>query len=701
MKLLNYVLFTLSLCYLSSCSGQAETKSKSNDSVANAMLSTLKGKSLEEISELFKSNSEQIEGLFKIMDTRLEITPAKNNNPSSNEGVIAGPTFTITPEKIIEPALSEMAKNYEFSQQILPEGSVITTAFKASYKPAVFQDPRGKDASNILKSEFIVQTLYFHDHSSLKENIGSSDNQENIMIKGRKPIDSLIATVKYTYITKMEKVILDEKETEKKIGEGIIKLKQLGQGSVNFTYNGPEGHLLSVAGMDSQGRLIDHNSSSTNSIPSAAKRKFLEELNDVLKSTIKRIDAGQYKNVDELFTDLKATLPAPMTDKDAAEPNSQWSNYHFYQDISKLVVYYAAAVKTVEHQVTLKNEAIIATGLAIGIGEKQSGYGIVKGDGSWLIKPSYKTLYAVSPFYYRTCEDYTTDEKCEYYRLDVENKKLIPFEQSKLKGYVLTRALNANLVLFQERNVDPAKAYDNGLMDKNGNIIMKPVYYDVWIAGNYLITAGENAKTTEGEFGLYTLTGKPIIQQSAQPIGTKGDFIFVEQAGNPNDASKKYKLLDNRSGKSFLPEGTFALQTNYIGDALLVSNGKSKYLMGRKKNKLADLSEYTLIEPFVGNYAVVKTKAGYSGVVDNAGKLVVSCSFTNISPVYNDICIVTDAQADGKQRNGLLNIVSGKMIVPLMYREDDNVASVHGEATTTTYYIAGKKFDAFGKEMKN
>lgn len=125
------------------------------------MVNAFKGKSLEEINELLKNNSEQIEGLFKLMDTRLEITPAKSSNPSSNEGVISGPAFTITPEKIIAPALIEMAKNYEFSQKIFPEGSVITTSLKSSYKPAVFQDPAGKDGSNILRSEFIVHGLYF------------------------------------------------------------------------------------------------------------------------------------------------------------------------------------------------------------------------------------------------------------------------------------------------------------------------------------------------------------------------------------------------------------------------------------------------------------------------------------------------------------------------------------------------------------
>ncbi|QDW24495.1 hypothetical protein FFJ24_006565 [Pedobacter sp. KBS0701] len=701
MKLLNYAVVCFFCCYLFSCSGQVETKSKSNDSLANEMVNAFKGKSLEEINELLKSNSEQIEGLFKLMDTRLEITPAKSSNPSSIEGVISGPAFTISPEKIIGPALNEMAKHYEFSQKIFPEGSVITTSLKPGYTP-VIQDPIGKDGSTVLRSEFIVHGLYFHDHSSLKDNIGSADSHENIMIKGRKPIDSLKATVKYTYITKMEKVILDEKQTEKKIGEGTIKLKQLGDGSATFTYNGPEGYLLSIAGMDTQGRLIDHNSSATNSIPSAAKRKFLDELNEVLKSTTKKIDAGKYKNVDELITDLKATLPSSITEKDAAETNSQLSNYHFYQDISKIVVYYAAAVKTVEYQVTLRSEDIIATGLSIGIGEKQSGYGIVQADGSWLIKPSFKILHAINPFYYGTCEEYTADEKCEYFRLDAKNKKMIPFEQSKLKGYVLKRALNANLVLFQQRNIDPAKVYDNGVMDKNGNVIMKPVYYDVWIAGNYLITAGENGKTSEGEFGLYTLAGKPIIQGSAQPIGSKGNFIFIEQEGNPNDGNKKYKLLDNRSGKNFLPEGTFALETNYVGDALLVSNGKGKYLMDKNKNKKADLSEYVVIKQFVGNYALVKSKAGYWGVINNAGKLVVACANTSLSPVYNDITLITDAQGpEGKQRNGLLNIVTGRMIVPLMYRGDNDVASVHGEASTTTYYIAGKKFDAFGKEMEN
>ena len=79
---------------------------------------------------------------------------------------------------------------------------------------------------------------------------------------------------------------------------------------------------------------------------------------------MRRIVSGKYKNVDELIKDLKATLPSSITGKDAVEANSQLSNYHFYQDISKLVVYYVAAVKTVEYPVTLRSEDIITSGLS-------------------------------------------------------------------------------------------------------------------------------------------------------------------------------------------------------------------------------------------------------------------------------------------------------------------------------------------------
>jgi hypothetical protein len=45
-------------------------------------------------------------------------------------------------------------------------------------------------------------------------------------------------------------------------------------------------------------------------------------------------------------------------------------------------------------------------------------------------------------------------------------------------------------------------------------------------------------------------------------------------------------------------------------------------------------------------------------------------------------------------------MVTGEMVVPLMTDADYNYGSVHGKGTTTTYYIGGKTYNAFGKEVK-
>lgn len=698
MKLLFPAVVCLSSIILFSCSGQTDTKSGTNAKVAKAFAEEFKGKSLKEISDAFKEKSDQIEGLFKVMDTRLEIIPGKDKDQSSDEGVIYGEGYTVTPPKFIESALKTRTSNYIFLQAISPEGSVITTSLQKDYKPASFLDPSKRNGASLIQSEVAVKNVYLHDHSTLKDKIGLPDEEGQTMLSSKKPIDSLNAQVKYTYVTKVEKIILDEKDVKKNIGDGKIELKKLGNGSATFLYNGPAGRILSVAGMDTKGRLIEQNSSSNYSIPSAAKRKYLEELNDLLKSTVKNIDAGKYKTVNELIADFTKKIPQEINTEDAAVKNTLLSSYHFYQDISRVVIYYATESKTFEQQVTLKNEDVISSGFLLAKGEKDTGYGIMGADGNWLVKPAYKELYAVNSYYYRTCEDYN-EGNCEYFRFDPDSKKMIPFEKSNLKGNIITFSTGKDHVRFQKVNTNSSEVYPVGLLDNKGNVILKPLYDVIFTAGNYFIAVQDNVKTGFDEYGLYTKAGKLVLPASRQVIGHDGNFIFLEQPGNPNLDYKKYKLLDDRTGNSFLPAGVFALQTDWVSDIMLVTNGKSKYIIDRQKNKKADLSAYVTIKPFVGQYANVKNKAGYWGVIDKNGKEIVKCSFTEISTIYNNICLVSDAGPDQKQRYGLFNVVTGYMIVPLMTRED-NFASVHGEGADVTYYIGGAKYDASGKKIK-
>lgn len=570
-----------------SCSGQTEKKSPPTDSLTNVLTKTLKGKSLEDAKEMLISQSEQLETVFNIMNLQIQISPVEPTGIQNKEGIIEGPLYKLTPPKIVEEGVIDMALNYELNQDIKSNGSYVSADLVYNYKLPESLKDLSDDAQDNVKSgaHFNVKKIFFHDKSVTEDTSLLLDIDHTYSISSRKPIDSITTQLTYECVTRFDKFTLDVQHPKQQIKDGDVQLKQLNNREASILINGKPDHILAVAGINAADQLIDHNNTNSNSLPSTAKIKILKEYNTILKTWIANIEAKKYNNINALITDMVKMTPKNLNLKEEQPANTTFSTYGFYQDITKVIVYYAAESKIITKDITLKNEEVIASGMLLAEGDKPFYYGIVDAAGNWIVKPDYKDLEALNSYFYKTLLFNKDNSKLTFFRLDVKNKKLISFDDIPLKQYVLGTPLTSKYITFTLTDKDgrSVNGGEKGLMDNEGHIILQAQNLDISIAGNYIYTSRTNANTVTYESGLYTLTGKPVLPVNPNTIYDDGGYIFVSTKGSEFEAGTvRYKLLDQNTGKSFLPESITAINNYWQDGLLLVTNGSQKYLIDKK-----------------------------------------------------------------------------------------------------------------------
>ncbi|TDO23272.1 WG repeat-containing protein [Pedobacter duraquae] len=691
MKLINKLLSLTSISLLFACSGHTEVRYRSTDSIKNVFAEQLKNKTLPEARTFLNTQTEQLDQLLEMMNTRIQLSISSEvKNPTGDEGVIKTPIHALFPAETVEQGMKVVARNYDFTQQIEPKGSTLFAVLGDRYPIPEFYGNNEKNKI-VLSWSLSLDKLFFHDQTTANQKVILTDGDE-AMISAKKPLDSAYALLKYSYATKTEELVLDKDNPIRKTPFGTVALKEFGSDAATVQITGKTDNVLTILGMDTKGRYIDQNSNSSYSLPSEAKQKILEIYNKALKSWVKNIDNKKYKNTGELIADIRKTMPAEMGSEELQKENIRVASLKFYQNIAKLVVVYATEDKTVEEHVTLKNTAVMESGNSIAEGDKKGIYGIVAADGAWVIPPSYANLQSLSAAYFKSCITGSGENACTYYRFDPVQKKLLNLNTTTLKGYVIEGAVGSKFVQFSK---PAASGLDKkGIADNNGNIVLQPIYDEIGIAGNFLITV--QPKADDEEFGVYTLDGKAFIPPSTHVISQDSGYIFVHV--KEVDDTQQYRLLEQQTGKDVLPAGTFALEPSFKSDLLLVGNASQKYYIDSRRNKKFDVSAYQTIARFYYGYAKVTNSAGLRGLINSSGKLVVPCIYEDMNAVNHGITMVTKVVNNAYQV-GLLDVKTGKFIVPLVISA--NNYSTLGSDESVIYTINDKRYDYRGKLTSN
>ena len=285
MKHLSKLFTFVSIPLLFACSGHTEAKLKSTDSLKNVFAKELKDKTLPEARVFLTEQAAQLDGLLELMDTRLQLSISSTvKNPAGDQGVITTPVHTLFPTQTIEQGMALVAKNYNLLQEIGPKGSTLYPSPANIYPIPDFFGNNEKNKT-ILGWSIKLNQLYFYDQTSAKEK-AIIEYDGDVLIDTRKPIDSASASFKYIYVTKAEQFVLDKNTLSAKTPYGLIELKQLGADEATVQITGKTDHVLAIVGIDSKGRSIEQNSTSSYSIPTEAKKKILQLYSKALKSWV-------------------------------------------------------------------------------------------------------------------------------------------------------------------------------------------------------------------------------------------------------------------------------------------------------------------------------------------------------------------------------------------------------------------------------
>ncbi|MCD0489911.1 hypothetical protein LPB86_16840 [Pedobacter sp. MC2016-14] len=589
MKAIKLLILPTTFLFLLACGGKAN---KTNDNSKKWFINAYKDESLEELRSTFKSQAEDIDRLLTLINLKMEISPSTTFDQSSNEGVVKLDSYPLASEKKIEEEMSKLAANYKFIQMVDENGAQYQTALPEDFKkPPIFGEGIDDKYKTVLSSRIDLNKIFLHDKSSLdKKQIMQTDLDEPARTKSVKLADSVNAQLNYEYVTKTRKVVLDKDHLETKIGNTPVTLKQLGNRSATLLFKGPSDRILLVLGMDKTGRLIETNSTSSNSAPSAAKQKLLKEYSQLLNKAVSNLDKGKYGTTQDLLNDLADQLPNGLSDEENKEVNSMLSSYHFYNDVEKVVVYVADEIRSGKINVTIKNEDVIASGVSIAKGDKKDLFGIIGANGKWLLTPQFKNLQAINSYYYKACNNKENSMDCSYYRLDIKNKKMISFSETALKTFAISATADATHVSVYKADKNDEYANvgaDKGILDKDGKFVIEPLYIHVNISGKYIyairdVPGGHNTIT------LFDLKGSVVIPPTEDGFTIKQGIVFSKLMTKGGNEAPIYKTLDTNTGQSFLPAGDYSLYNDFDKDNfILVKSKNTKYYLSRDKVKKA------------------------------------------------------------------------------------------------------------------
>ena len=587
MKAIKLLTLFTPLVFLCSCGGKAQ---KTDDKSKKQFIETYKDQTLEDLRSTFKTQAEDIDRMLGLINLTIELSPSSSSGQLSNEGVVKFNNYPMASEKTVEEGMRKVAANYKFIQTVNGTGSLYQTELLEDFKkPPLFGEGIDDKYKTVVSTKMELNKIFLHDKTSLdKKQIMQKDPDEPAITTSIKLADSVDAQLTYDYVTKTRKVILDKGHVETKIGSTPVVLKQLGNGSATLLINGPTDRILLVLGMNKAGKLIETNSTSSNSVPSPAKQKLLKEYSKLLNKAVSDLDKGKYQTTQDLLNDLADQLPNGLSDKESNRRNLTMSSYRFYSDVEKVVIYVADEIKSANVNVIIRNEDVIESGILIAKGDKKDLFGIIGADGKWLLTPRFKNLQAVNSYYYKACDNEENSSDCSYYRLDVKNKKIIPFSETDLKNFAINAAEDARhvSVYLADKNDEYASVdADKGILDKDGKFVVKPLYIHANISGKY-IYAIRDVPGGKNTMSLFDLKGSVVIPPTEEGFTIKKGIVFSKLNTTRNNEAPMYQTLDTETGKSFLPPGDYSLNDDFNEDGFILVKGRnSKYYISRDKVK--------------------------------------------------------------------------------------------------------------------
>ncbi len=665
------IFFTVILLF--GCAGNIFSQNKEWDELLDTC-------SLPGARELLQKESGQIDAILKISSVRFAFGTATDKEKEEYE---YEPYEMKSPDSI-RALYSSYFSNIELKQKIvMPEGSLLE--MKIHYKTGGVLEKYGETPVLTVQKIFFKDGTLMNIDANREENEDDEEALSNILdphnsfeLYETKPIDSILVAVHYEYPASVTKVYLDGGNTSYSGNDGSIELKSIDGGNISLlASNALFSKIDIVQALNKEGKALRKKTSSSFTAPSANDLELFSQYNEILKSLIGNIDAGQYENTVQFKKELLRQIgELPKPDSLNQEQMTE-ASYSFRGNIAGMNFFFKSPDRiNIDTTIMLKNGLYgdrQKSGWFVARDIESKKIGFIDASGKWVIEPAFRDINKENDYIclsYEKPANVSADAKYFaydniYYWLDKTNKKMVRLD------FQYAGELNDSLCRIQR---ETNGSY--GILNYRTNEIVLPMRFGWMQHENGLIAVREGEYTYggDGKYGGYTIEGKEVIPLKYKSVSTDGNYFYTD-LGDWEDPAKD---VFDRNGQKINPENTSVIGRFVDGQPLLVQDSKSEknfYSGGEEKksyidtlgNIIIDASKYIEAEQFSNGMAIVCNTAGKYGYINTKGEEVIPCQYKEAFSFQKNYGFVEKEEKDSK----------GRYVFCFIDRENNIVKTIH------------------------
>jgi hypothetical protein len=233
-----------------------------------------------------------------------------------------------------------------------------------------------------------------------------------------------------------------------------------------------------------------------------------------------------------------------------------------------------------------------------------------------------------------------------------------------------------------------------GLMDRNGNTLLPPVYEDIQLEGYG--ESGILKLKKDGVYGLFTINGKELVKPAYAQIECNDEVCIAAEYIEKKE-SYQYLLLDRSEGKVLTEKRYDLISKMYSNDRYLTYKENGKYGLMSTKGKVVLPATYSFIgasEQYmvdnvfrVNQYGEVsegdfgtEVKGGKWGLINAKGDSIIGIQYQDLQFTNDSLVILKDY--DGFFH--LFNVRSKQFVL------SGNYQYIQSNSYDFPYFLVGK-----------
>lgn len=615
MKRISCVAFTIVL--LAACKMKTEPSEE-----LKAFVKQFDGKTLAAAKEELQKESERIDHFIKFMS---RMAADKENGYTGKEDTVA--PYQLKPADVFTSGYAACLENLGLTQEIKYPNSVLEA------NNAV----RDNDNYDLEAPDVIAEKIFFADGTTEAKSYALDGTTP---IPSPKTIDSVLATVSYSYPVKMTVLKLDKSHSTATFKGAAIKIDKMKDNQLRLTMgDSAYKSYLYIEAFNQDGKPLDYISRNNGSGHDPDDmNKLLTTYNNILQQLVKKIDNGRFK-------DTHALQEAMLDEMTGGTPfdagRGGYTQGYYKGKVAGVRAYMAEARVEVKKKMMLKNFSPNYAGLYLIRDAKSDQYGFMDGRGKFVIPPTYREMTAINPFFFSS-SDYNG---YYYYRLDTATRQLVKLD-------LVAKEFSPQLVIVMKNEEGGLK----GLMNGNGKLVIPMVYDD-------------------------------IMKDGKEPV------LYANKSEPDGPLQGICSLYDYR-GQLLTPVPYYTNGNTYSDGLLLVYDKTSHhFFLDNKGKKVIDLKGYQDAEPFADGLAKVRNAHFDFGFINTHGQAVIPCMYATARPFNEGVTMVTK-KVNNDTEVGLIN-TKNEVIVPFSAASYD----IDGKGAKMVYTIGEKKYNAKGVLM--